>query len=201
VIQWRRSREEQTTAMRVDISSRRGAPGHAVGLRRGTVSGSCWWWSATHRGGWAELGQRPGGVARAEEGQRGGARAAAGLEVTHGSYQSRRWRRQSGSDGEWRWPMATERGQLGRTAERRGVLGESQQRGAKAASELGGNAWRLGKAGGDLGWRGTTACGGTVARQRRGQRRKKGGQGLICSFQKFQGPYCKPKFPTNLKFK
>jgi hypothetical protein len=59
--------------VRVDISSRRGALGHAVGLRRGTVSGSCSWWSTAWRGGRAELGQRPGGVARVEEGQRGGA--------------------------------------------------------------------------------------------------------------------------------
>jgi hypothetical protein len=54
-------------------------------------------------------------VAREEEGQRKGARAAAGLEVMHGSYQSRRWHRQSGSDGERRWPAAIERGQLGQS--------------------------------------------------------------------------------------
>jgi hypothetical protein len=77
--------------VRVDISSRKEAPGHAMGLRRGTASGSGCWRSAAWRGSRAELGQRPGGVARAEEGQRGGATAAAGLEVTHRSYQSRRW--------------------------------------------------------------------------------------------------------------
>jgi hypothetical protein len=38
----------------------------------------------------------------AEEGQKGGARAAAGLEATRGSYQSRKWRQQSCSDGELR---------------------------------------------------------------------------------------------------
>jgi hypothetical protein len=86
VVRWRRSREKQTTAVRVDISSGRGAPGYAMGLRKGMVSGSCCSRSTARRGGWAELGQRPGGVARAEEGPRGGARAAAGLEVTHGSY-------------------------------------------------------------------------------------------------------------------
>jgi hypothetical protein len=90
VIQWRRSREKQPTAVRVDISSQRGAPGHAVGLRRGTASVSCCWWSTARRGSRAELGQRPGGVACVQEGQRGGARAAASLEVTNGSYQSRR---------------------------------------------------------------------------------------------------------------
>jgi hypothetical protein len=42
---------------------------------------------------------------------------------------------------------AAEGQQLGRMAEQRGVLEENQQRGAKAASELGGDAWRLGEAG------------------------------------------------------
>jgi hypothetical protein len=37
---------------------------------------------------------------RTEEGQRKRARAAASLEATRGSYQSRRWHRQSCSDGE-----------------------------------------------------------------------------------------------------
>jgi hypothetical protein len=76
-------------------------------------------------------------MAHAEEGQRGGARAAAGLEVMHGSYQSRRWRRQDCSDGERRRSAVAQREQLGRTAERRGVFGESQQRGAKAAASSG----------------------------------------------------------------
>jgi hypothetical protein len=39
------------------------------------------------RGGRAELGQRRGNVECAEEGQRGGARAAAGLETTRGCCQ------------------------------------------------------------------------------------------------------------------
>jgi hypothetical protein len=128
-------------------------------------------------------------VARAEEGQRGGARAAAGLETMRGCYRSRKWCRHSCSDGERQQPAAAERGQLGRTAERRGVLGEGQQRGAKAAGELGGDTWRLGEAGGDLGRRGTTACDGAVTRQRRGQRRKKkeGALGADLQFPKIPG--------------
>jgi hypothetical protein len=70
VIQWRRSPERQTTAVRIDISSQREAPGHAVGLRSGTARSSCCWRSAAHRGDRAELGQRRGGVARAEENQK-----------------------------------------------------------------------------------------------------------------------------------
>jgi hypothetical protein len=50
------------------------------------VSSSCCCRPASQRGGRAELGQRPGGVARAEESQRGGARAAASLKMTRGSY-------------------------------------------------------------------------------------------------------------------
>jgi hypothetical protein len=75
------------TAVRVDISSRREAPSHAVGLRRGTASGSCCWWSAARCGNRAELGQRRGGVAHVEEGQQKGARAVAGLETTRGCCQ------------------------------------------------------------------------------------------------------------------
>jgi hypothetical protein len=78
---------------------------------------------AARRGGRAELGQRRGGVARAEKGQRREAKAAAGLGVACGSCQSRRWRWQSGSGGERRRPAAAE-GQLGRAVEQRGVLGE-----------------------------------------------------------------------------
>jgi hypothetical protein len=72
--------------VRVDISSRREAPGHAVGLRSGTARGSCYWQSAAHRGGRAEIGQRRGGGARAEENQKREARAAAGLKKTRGCY-------------------------------------------------------------------------------------------------------------------
>jgi hypothetical protein len=71
-------------AVRVDISSRREALGHAVGLRSGTARSSCCWRSAVHRGGRAELGQRRGGVARLEENQKREARAAASLETTRG---------------------------------------------------------------------------------------------------------------------
>jgi hypothetical protein len=148
-----------------------------VGLRRGTASGSCCWQSTARRGGWAELGQRSGGVARAEEGQRGGARAAAGLEVTHGSYQSRRWHRQDCSDGERRRSAAAEREQLGRMAERRGVLGEGQQEGGEAVGELGGDAWS-----GARGVVGLGRCSNGSRRQRcrvaeEGDRGRRGGRG------------------------
>jgi hypothetical protein len=89
VIQWRQSRERQTTAVRVDISSRREAPSHVVGLRSGTTRSSCCWRSTAHRGGWAALGQRRGGVARSEENQKREARAADGLEMTCGCYLSK----------------------------------------------------------------------------------------------------------------
>jgi hypothetical protein len=93
VIQWRRSRERQTTAVRVEISSRREAPGHAMGLRSGTAHGSCCWRPAAHRGGRVELGQRRGGVAHSEENQKREARAADGLVTMSGCYLSRQWHR------------------------------------------------------------------------------------------------------------
>jgi hypothetical protein len=72
--------------------------------------------------------------------------------------------------------------------------------GAKAMGELGGDAWSgagtvvgLGRRGNGSGRR----CCRTAEEAEEGG----AGQGLICSFQKFQGPHCKPKFPTNLKFK
>jgi hypothetical protein len=98
-----------------------------VVLGRGTASNSSCCRPAAQRGGRAELRQRRGGVVRVEGSQRRGARAAAGLDMTHGSYPSRKWCRQSCSGGEQRRPATAERGQLGRTAERRGVLGEGQQ--------------------------------------------------------------------------
>jgi hypothetical protein len=94
----------------------------------------------------------------------------------HGSCQSRRWHRQSGSSDERRQPAAAEEGQLKRAAEQRVTLGEGQRGNAKAVGELEGDAWRPGEAGEGLGRRGTTACGGAAARQR-GQRKKKGGGG------------------------
>jgi hypothetical protein len=77
------------------------------------VSSSCCWRPAAHRGGLATLGQRLGGVARAEESQRRKAGAVTSLEVTHRSYQSRRWHRQHGSGGEQLRPAVAERKQLG----------------------------------------------------------------------------------------
>jgi hypothetical protein len=86
----------------VSRSSQKGAPGHAVGLRRGTASDSCCWrptaaWRRPDR-----ARQRQGDMERVGEGQKGGARAAGSLEVMRGSYQSRKWHRQSCSDGELR---------------------------------------------------------------------------------------------------
>jgi hypothetical protein len=57
-------------------------------------------------------------VARAGKSQRGGARAAAGLEAMHRGYQNRRWHQQHGSDGEQLRPAAAEERQLGRSARR-----------------------------------------------------------------------------------
>jgi hypothetical protein len=91
------------TVMQAGISSRREAPGHAVGLRSGTARSSCCWRSAAHRGDRAELGQRRGGVACAEDNKREGARAVAGLKMMRGCYPSRKWRRQSCSGGELWW--------------------------------------------------------------------------------------------------
>jgi hypothetical protein len=91
-----------------------------------------------------------------------------------------------------RWQAAVacggrERRQLGRTVGHRGVLGEGQQREARAAGELGGDAWSGARTVAGLGRRGNNSGGGAVARQRR-QRRKKKGEGVpgtIVRFQKF----------------
>jgi hypothetical protein len=84
-----------------------------------------------------------------------------------GAARSMRWHRQGCSGGErWR-SAAAERGQLGRTAERRGVLGEGQKEGGEAVGELGGDTWSGVGAGGSLGRR---CC---AAEEK--QRRKKGG--------------------------
>jgi hypothetical protein len=81
-----------------------------------------------------------------------------------GAARSRRWRRQGCSSDERRRSVAAERGQLGRTAERRGGLGEGQQEGGETVGEHGGDTWSGAGAGGSLGQRGTTACGGAAAR-------------------------------------
>jgi hypothetical protein len=74
--------------------------------------------------------------------------------------------------------VAAERGQLGWMIGRRGGRGEGQQRGDKAAGELRDDAWSGAGAVAGLGRCGTTACGGTVARQRgsRGRRGTGGGR-------------------------
>jgi hypothetical protein len=74
--------------------------------------------------------------------------------------------------------------------------------GAKAVGEPGGDAWSSAGAVVGLG-----RCGNSNGRRRcraaeEAEEEEEGGrQGLICCFQKFQGPHCKPKFSTNLKFK
>jgi hypothetical protein len=73
------------------------------------------------------------------------------------------------------------------------MLGEGQQEGTRAVGKLGGDAWRLGEAGGPQ-----------AARQGGQQRRccaaegeaeeEEGGAGADVKFQKFQGPRCKTRF-------
>jgi hypothetical protein len=119
---------------------------------------------------------------RAEESQRRKARAVTGLEATHRSYQSRRWHRQRGSDGEQLRPAATEKKIARRTVGHRGVLGEGQQREAREAGELGGNVWSDAGAVAGLGGAATAAA-AVLSCGRGEQRRKKKGrvcQGLIC---------------------
>jgi hypothetical protein len=95
-----------------------------------------------------------------------------------GAARSRRWCRQGCSSG----GLRRREGQLGWTAERRGVLGEGQQEGGEAVGELEGDVWRSGELVGGLGRRGTMAYGGTAAQQRGGRGRRRGGgrQWLNC---------------------
>jgi hypothetical protein len=81
------------------------------------------------------------------------------------------------------------RGQLGRMAEQRGVLGESQRREAKAAGELGGDAWRLGEAGETSSSAARRPAAALPRGRGGGQRKKKGRglQGLSCELQNLQG--------------
>jgi hypothetical protein len=117
-----------------------------------------------------------GEVAAEQSSGRGGAtwsarEKARGEEL--GRRPGRRWHQQNDSSGERRRPVAAE-GQLGRAAEQRGVLRESQQEGVEAVGERGGDAWRLGEARGGLGRCGTAASGGAAARQRRQTKKKVG---------------------------
>jgi hypothetical protein len=107
-------------AVRVDISCRREAPGHAVGLRSGTACSSCCWRSTVHRGCRAALGQSRGGVARSVQNQKREARAADSLETTCGCYPSKQscWRSYSG--GELRQHREAAAGGLGRGVARSG---------------------------------------------------------------------------------
>jgi hypothetical protein len=75
--------------------------------------------------------------------------------------------------------------------------------GAKAVGEFGGDVWSGAGAGDSHGRRGMTACGGAAAVQRRGGRGRRTGValGADLQFQKFQGPHCKPRFPTILRLK
>jgi hypothetical protein len=81
------------------------------------------------------------------------------------------------------------RWRLGRAAERRGTLREDQQEGATAVGKLGGNAWRLGEAGGPRAarhggqqWRCCTAEGEAEEEERRG-----GAPGADVKFSKIPG--------------
>jgi hypothetical protein len=90
---------------------------------------------------------------------------------------------------------ATARWRLGRVAEQRGTLGEGQQEGARAVGKLGGDAWRLGEAGGPQ----AAGHGGQrrhcCAAEGEAEEEEGGGApGADVQFQKLQGPRCKIGF-------
>jgi hypothetical protein len=66
------------------------------------------------------------------------------------------------------------------------VLGEGQQRGAKAAGELGGDAWSGAGAVAGLGRCGNGSGGGTVMRQRRAEEEEELGRGARDCFVNFK---------------
>jgi hypothetical protein len=88
--------------------------------------------------------------------------------------------------------MATWR--LGRTAERRGTLGEGQQEGARAVGKLGGDAWRLGEVGGPRAVRHGGQWQRCCAAEGEAEEEEGGHQGLMCTFQKFHDLRCKTRF-------
>jgi hypothetical protein len=77
----------------VSRSSQKGAPGHAMGLRRGTVSGSCCWRSTACVAAAGGARAERGGVAHSGEdnGEELGRRPAGEQRV--GAARSRRWSR------------------------------------------------------------------------------------------------------------
>jgi hypothetical protein len=85
----------------------------------------------------------------------------------------------------------------------RGVLGEDQQRGARAADELGDDAWSGAGAVVGLGWRGNSSGWRCCRAAEEVEEGEEQGEALGADLQnqKFQGPHCEPKFPANLQFK
>jgi hypothetical protein len=66
---------------------------------------------------------------------------------------------------------------LGQAAERRGMLGEGQQEGARAVGKLGGDPWGLPKAGGGTGRAAMAVSGYGLLRGRGGAQEEEGGPG------------------------
>jgi hypothetical protein len=125
---------------------------------------------------------------------------AAGLEATQGSYQSRKWRRQSGSNGERRRRRQAAAGGSGGGVARSGEASRKERRRwAGSGATRGGQGWQVGASGGTA--RRPAARQSCGRREAEDEEEEGVRQGLICCFQKFQGPHCKPTFPTNLKFK
>jgi hypothetical protein len=87
-------------------------------------------------------------VARAGKTQRGGARAAAGLEVTQGSYKSRKWRRQSGSNCAQRRQLKAAAGSSGGGVARSGKASRKERRRwAGSGATRCGQGWQVGASG------------------------------------------------------
>jgi hypothetical protein len=82
------------------------------------------------------------------------------------------------------------------------MLGEDQQRGARAADELGDDVWSGAGAVVGLGWRSNSSGRRRCRAAEEAEEGEEQGEALgALQNQKFQGPHGKPKFPTNLEFK
>jgi hypothetical protein len=67
--------------------------------------------------------------------------------------------------------------------------------------ELGGDAWRLGEAGGPLGGTARWPAAALLRGRGRTEEEEGGAPGLSCELQKLQGPHYNTKFSTILKLK
>jgi hypothetical protein len=81
-------------------------------------------------------------MACAEGSQRRGARVAASFEMTHGSYSSRKWRRQSCSDGELRRRRQAAAGGSGGGVARSGKASRREVRRWAVSGATRGGQWR-----------------------------------------------------------